>query len=150
MIIRDVEVGDSEDLLNWRNDAVTRAMSKSNQIVTFDEHDRWLRGSLANRQIALYIGVINNEKVGVCSFAYKPEKSFSEVSINLNPAMRGRNLAYCLLKKSIERYREKNDIRLFATIRTQNLPSKRIFEKCDFRLSGFDNDFCYLLMQVDA
>ncbi|MBT8585688.1 GNAT family N-acetyltransferase [Polynucleobacter paneuropaeus] len=141
MIIRDAESSDSEDIFLWRNDPSTRSMSTCEQKVTMNEHEKWFINSLLNPERKLYIGVTEAIKVGICHFRYHTNKEFAEVSINLNPEVRGRNLSFELLKKSINKYKASNICQLKATIKKDNIPSIRIFHQCDFRKISEDSNF---------
>ena len=70
----------------------------------------------------------------------------SEVSINLNPIMRGRNISFALLSGAIETYKKNNLVELHAKIKKENVVSLKIFQKCKFSVVHED-DACYYLIQ---
>ena len=80
----------------------------------------------------------------ICRFDFNASENCAEVSINLNPEMRGKGLASKLLFHSIKKYREGNLIQLKATIKKENIASIKIFKKCDF-VQVDENDMCFFL-----
>ena len=98
MRVRLAELRDSDDLLLWRNDEVTRKMSFDSDFVELSSHKEWFEKSLENDRRILVIGIEGNEKVGVVRFDNNFENV--EVTLNLNPRFRGRGLASKFLEKS--------------------------------------------------
>ncbi len=138
--------GDSADIFAWRNDEATRVASISQALVAPAEHDRWYSRVLADPDRVLYVVWTSGERVGLCRF--DRDGSFAEVSINLNPAFRGRGLAEPVLRASIERYREDSGrgIALTATIRPENIASQRIFAALGFVLGSRDDTFEHFVL----
>lgn len=141
MNLRPIMFEDREDLLVWRNDERSRAMFISSEPVTPEQHESWFEASLQNPNRFLFIGMNLGEKVGVSRFDVIPEKLTAEVSINLNPKMRGKGLSFEFLSLSIETFQKIKPCRLTATIRPENKASIRCFEKCGFAFDGSDENF---------
>lgn len=136
MHIRRAEQRDSLDLLTWRNDAATRAASLNTAEVTREDHDRWYETALQNPLLVLFI-VENEEQtdsVGMCRFNLDLEVPQAEVSINLNPAFRGKGLAQTILSESLSLFSQEypHIHELTATIREENAPSIKIFRAAGF------------------
>jgi len=144
MIIKDAEIIDSIDLFEWRNDQLSCCMSKNNKKLTIEEHEIWYQDSLKNPSRKLYIGIDSNEKIGICRFDYDELDNYSEISINLNPKMRGKNLSYEFLNNAIKKYATNNHYKLKATIKKENKASLKIFEKSGFLYFSEDSNFFYL------
>jgi RimJ/RimL family protein N-acetyltransferase len=144
MKIRDAENCDSLDVFEWRNDQLSSHMFVNNREVTREEHEIWYQSSLKNPLRKLYIAIDSNEKIGICRFDYDELDNCSEVSINLNPKMRNKNLSYKFLVSSIKRYSLTNIWRLKARIKKENKASLKIFKKCGFVYSDEDDNFFYL------
>jgi RimJ/RimL family protein N-acetyltransferase len=113
-------------------------------LVCFDEHKEWFELSLLNSHRTIYIAEIDFIKIGVCRFDANKKLNTSEVSINLNPKIRGKNLAYDFLHESIEIYKKTNNVTLTAAIKNTNVASLKIFKKCGFIESNRNDDFTYL------
>jgi L-amino acid N-acyltransferase YncA len=144
MKIKYVDIGDSPDIFEWRNDPISCQMFVSNRKVTLAEHKKWFEGSLINPLRKIYIGILKDDKVGICRFDSDSKMTSAEVSINLNPTMRGKNLSYKLLSDSIKIYKKTNPIRLTATIKKENKASLIIFQKCNFLIVDEDSSNYYL------
>jgi RimJ/RimL family protein N-acetyltransferase len=132
MKIRNADFSDSLDILYWRNDPVTLSMSINASPVKLDHHNSWLKMAIKDPLKTLYIGELPPIKVGICRFDLDPQTNSSIVSINLNPAMRGMGVSFELLNRSVVLYQKSNAAVLKAAIKSSNIKSIKIFEKCGF------------------
>ena len=145
MLIRDADISDLKDIFEWRNDFLSRRMSIISEMVTLAEHNQWFQNSLKNPRRRIYIGLIDDQKIGVVRFDLNVDASQSEVSINLNPKLRGNGYGYTLLSKSIILYKQSNDLSLIARIKKGNKASIKIFSRCKFRIKSEDDSICTLI-----
>ena len=143
MLIRKVEINDSDDILKWRNDPQTYSMFITKKKVSLNEHKEWLKNSLKNPNIKLYIGYIENNKIGICRFNFDEKSNSTEVSITLNPLMRKKKLSFELLSESINIFKKTNKSILKATVKKENYPSIKIFEKNGFVEINSNNEFLF-------
>jgi L-amino acid N-acyltransferase YncA len=144
MEIKDVGNGDLIDVFAWRKDPISCKMFTSDSSITLAEHKKWFESSLKNPLRKIYIGILKGEKVGVCRFDIDQQRIKAQVSINLNPNMRGKNLSFELLSESIINYKKDNQIKLTALIKKENAASLKIFQKCNFFIIDDDDRFNYL------
>ncbi len=123
--------GDSALLLEWRNDELTRGMSKSTAAVTPEEHARWLDSALQpGGARALFVATLGDAVVG--QVRLDREGTTTEVSLTLAPAQRGKGLAVELLRAA-ESQAKQHGIRTFwATIRVENARSVAAFKRAGF------------------
>ena len=92
---------DSKKIWEWRNDADTRNMSRNKKYISWKVHNAWFTEKIASKNFYLYILSINDEQFGVSRFEQNANnKEIFEISINLNPDFRGRNLGKYVLEKS--------------------------------------------------
>ncbi|MFL5295381.1 MAG: GNAT family N-acetyltransferase [Phenylobacterium sp.] len=124
--LRKATPSDALDVLAWRNDPLTRAMSRSAEEIHPGEHLAWFESALGNPALILLIGEADGGKVGMVRFDVGVE---TEVSINVNPACRGRGYGYRLLSQALAQVSGP----VVADIRPDNLASQRIFERAGFR-----------------
>lgn len=143
MKIKAADNDDLYDIFLWRNDPVSCKMFINNK-VTFEEHKKWFANNFKNPLRKIYIGILKDEKVGVCHFEIDSTKTIAEVSINLNPIMRGKKLSYQLLSGSIETYKLTNEKKLRATIKKVNKASLGLFQRCNFFIIDEDVNYYYL------
>ena len=144
MLIRDAQIQDANDIFQWRNDPLSIAMFANTNEVSLNEHNTWYRKILENPLCKIYIGENAIGKVGVCRFDLDCSDNFSEVSINLNPEMRGKKYSQKLLFNAILKYKLNVNFLLKAKIRRQNSASLRIFTNSKFHIYASDESFFYL------
>jgi RimJ/RimL family protein N-acetyltransferase len=138
--VRLAKPDDSNDIFEWRNDSVTRKMSHNTEEVLKEEHETWFKAALESKKKSLLICTNNAaEKIGIVRFDI--EEQSAEVSINLNPEMRGKGLARQCLKQAMLFFNSSHpDIKeLKAEIKDTNIASKKIFEDIGFKLDREDN-----------
>lgn len=144
ILIRSASAEDSQFLWEWRNDPLTRQMSVNPERVERETHEAWYRGLLASRDRRLYIGLLNGvERVGVCRFDMESGNGRAEVSINLNPACRGRGLSAALLSAAMTRFRHEQGGNLSARIKPSNIASIRCFTANGFVFVGGDTELAH-------
>lgn len=132
MFIRAAIISDSDDLLDWRNDKESRDMSFDSSCVSDEEHDIWFRNSLDNPDREIFIAECDGVKLGACRFDFDALHSLAEVSININPLVRGRGVATEFLSSAVEMYLDKNNSDLIARIKSKNLGSIKVFTSVGF------------------
>ena len=134
------------DVYSWRNDPLTRIMNADSSIVVLANHKKWFENSLINPNREMYVGFINKIKIGVTRFDLNKNQNIAEVSINLNPAMRGKRLSFSLLSNSIDFYLQNKKIKLIAKVKKKNLKSLSIFKKLKFKKYDENKIFEYLIL----
>lgn len=140
MLIRRATDSDLRDLWEWRNDQLTREMSVNAEPVPLDVHSAWYARALRDPRRLIYIGEVGAQKIGMARFDLRDNET--EVSINLNPAVRGRSLAALFLMASIFEF-DRKEVPLLATIRKKNAASIRCFERCGFLKYREDDQFIF-------
>jgi RimJ/RimL family protein N-acetyltransferase len=138
--VRQATLEDSDEVLLWRNDPLAIAMSTSSTEVSAKQHAKWFPTTLNSDTCVHVIGESTgpheeSKKIGVCRFD-REEGNQWRVSINLNPAVRGRGLSEELLRLSIAFWGNRikpSDDRLFAEVLPENPASIKIFERNGFK-----------------
>jgi RimJ/RimL family protein N-acetyltransferase len=134
--VRRCREDDVYDVWVWWNDPVTRSMMANKTFVPFDQHVQWFNSVLRDTGRVLCMGLINEERIGVIRFDARDQgKSRWEVSINLSPAFRGRDLGWRFLVSAISFFANELDFStLYANVgEASNIPSQRTFLKAGFR-----------------
>ena len=140
MIIRPAEIDDLINVFEWRNDPQTRIMSFENNEVSLDTHTRWYKKALVSEDCYIYIGLEDEEKIGVCRFDLSPHSQSCMISINFNPMFRGKGFAKSLLTSSITEFRKLHSLPISARIKKNNSASIKLFENCGFISSPASDD----------
>lgn len=122
-------------------------MSISAGYVERDVHEAWFQRVLSDPQRALFIGLTHDDgaKIGMCRFDLAADGKQAEVSINLNPAIRGKGWAKPLLREAMFHYGADNPVALTATVKRHNAAAARCFLACGFHLRAEDDDYLYFL-----
>jgi UDP-2,4-diacetamido-2,4,6-trideoxy-beta-L-altropyranose hydrolase len=96
-------LGDAELLRRWRNDAATRSQSFDPDEVAPDDHRKWLERQLAGSTTSrLLIGEVAGAPVGQARIE-RLDEDLGEISVSVDPSMRGRGLGVALIAAATER-----------------------------------------------
>jgi len=135
--LREIDFGDEELLLEWRNDAITRKNSISQAEVSKEDHKKWLEKTILNSpNIFLFIledkgvpvGTIRSNKTGVDEY---------ELSWTISPDYRRQGYGTKILKLFLL---NKNSA-FIARIMPLNTGSILMTERNGFKLHGRDDQF---------
>ena len=132
--LRLANLGDSALLLAWRNDAETRHHSTSNRKINESEHEKWLRESLEDAAVKLFIVISGGKSVGTVR-AQKGSGAWI-LSWTVSPESRGRNIGYRAVAKLIGQLCGN----VQAYIKANNIASIRIAEKLGMLCKSKDEE----------
>lgn len=130
---------DCLDLLAWRNDPLSVRMSLSESEVNLREHLDWFHTIVNSDDTVLLIGINNGRKIGYCRFDIE-NSSVAEVSVAVNPSVRGLRFGDTLLRRAIKEFLKCRRVDLKAYIKKDNSVSRRLFESNNFSVQGVAND----------
>lgn len=128
---RPVSEADAELLFAWANDPETRKQSFSTEQIPWEEHIKWLRGSLQREGRKLLLCMHGDKPVGVVRFdAEKPD--LAEISYTVAPGERGRGYGQMMLRLAEAECTE--DVRtLKAEVKRDNAASAAIFRALGYK-----------------
>lgn len=129
--VRLAQQSDAQSLFEWRNDPATRRASLNREPVTWRNHVEWLRSSLSNPDRVLLMATLHDNAIGTVRWDRRGELDW-EISITLAPSARGRGLALPVLRAGQNWPVQAGNVRLLASVRASNLPSKRLFEQAGY------------------
>ena len=142
LVVRKVNDGDSIDIFDWRNDALTRQMSHKTDYVEWDRHSNWFSTSLTNENKLLIMCEKKDtlEKIAIVRFDVDEGRAL--ISINLNPNQRGKSLAKLCLTNSIDYFSKYfSDInKIVAEIKKENITSEKTFLGIGFEKYNVENE----------
>lgn len=124
--LRPATMRDISDLYNWRNDQLTRSMSIRPNHVEWEDHEFWLSASLVNPKRTLLIAELDGTPVGTVRIDRTHEGA--EMSWTVSPDQRGKGIGAAMVKQALPIGT------LTASIKRENIASRRIAEKCGFVL----------------
>ena len=144
--LRLVRLDDCAELWEWRNDLESRRNSVVNDEVPWSDHLRWFNASFANSERVIFIGELSGKKCGMVRFdRVQPRRNVWDVSIAINPPMRGRGVGGIALAKACAQMEARHGACVFAAkVRPRNIPSIRMFERRGFSVVSDANDFVHL------
>lgn len=105
-------------LFEWRNDPLTRAMSRNHAPVKWSEHLAWLTARLDRLEPHLYIAKFKDHPIGTFRI------DGDEISYTVAPDARNQGLGFAMLCKAREMFGP-----LRAEIYVRNIASIRIAER---------------------
>jgi RimJ/RimL family protein N-acetyltransferase len=131
LILRPATESDKALLLSWRNDPATRANSRRQHVLNWEELAVPPRGIIRE----IFVGTVGGEPVGSIRFDYSDTEC--EVSWVVAPEHRGRGLGLELLRRAVEIARVPN---LVAEIKPGNWASRCIAKAAGFVFVHQDGD----------
>lgn len=129
---RMARASDEALVLEWVNDAVTRANAFSTAPIGAAEHHRWFSARLAERDACHYY-LAERRECPIGQVRFQRDEDAWELHYALAPAFRGQRLAAPMLAIALQRLRQ--DIgraRVFGRVKSSNRPSHRVFETLGF------------------
>lgn len=148
---RPVEWNDRDLLLEWRNDAVTRANSITNTTIASSVHETWLRNSLTDPKRKLMIIEHEHLPIGVLRFD-ATEDGRVEVSLHLAPASRRKGLGQLALRQCGDLATEwfPQAIEVLAKVKRDNAASRRAFQGAGFEETHESEGIIYFCKNTES
>lgn len=146
MNIRRATFEDGLDILRWRNDPLTRSMSRDGSVIEEARHVAWFAQALDDPRRLLLVAEADGEKLGMVRFDEVAGRW--EASINLAREARGRGLARPILEGGLAVFAASQPSSpVEAEIRPENAASIRIFEAAGFIGIPADGDLLRYIWQ---
>tara|TARA_B100000780_G_scaffold148181_1_gene103549 strand:- start:213 stop:1724 length:1512 start_codon:yes stop_codon:yes gene_type:complete len=135
--VRNVDLKDTKNIFNWRNDPLIRNVSRKKNIIKFSDHMAWMNKIISSDQNAFLIVEKNKEAVGVVRYDMS-ELNIAEVSIYLVPKEIGKGLGKSVLLKADEWFKSHYpDIKIInANVLSSNSKSIHLFESANYKLNN--------------
>jgi RimJ/RimL family protein N-acetyltransferase len=135
--IRNANLDDTDTLLEWRNDPLTRNSSHNTGIISGAEHAAWLANSLSNSKRQIFIAEMEDSPAGMIRVDEMGPSKQATLSWAVAPRWRGHGIGSRMLSLICEKY---NHFNLFAEIKADNAASQRMVRKCSFTLFKTHNE----------
>lgn len=129
LVLRHATIEDAALLLAWRNDPLTRAMSRTEDLVTPEAHQAWLTQTLADPARTLLIAERDGE--AVATVRRDRTAGGMELSWTVAPDARGRGYGRAALIAAIP-----PGVEALARIKPGNEASRRIARAAGFEHAG--------------
>lgn len=131
--LRAATLDDSESILAWRNSEAVRRWSFNQTPISREDHQCWMRKTLADPERLLLVAENANQPVGVVRFDCND--GAATISVFLDPSQMGQGLGPAILRNA-RRWlaRERPDVtRIFADIVEGNRASADLFREAGYR-----------------
>jgi len=132
--LRDVIDSDSDFLLEWRNDNITRQNSFNSEVISINVHKEYINNILINSDRNLYILEYNEIPVGTLR-EDRIEKDIFELSYTISPMHRGKKIGQIMM--SLYLIEKKGSY--LCRVNEENLPSIKMINKLGFKLFKTEN-----------
>jgi RimJ/RimL family protein N-acetyltransferase len=141
--MRDVTFQDSEVLLEWRNLIDVRMSSRNSDLIPIETHSKWFNNRLKlmpNQPFWVFENSLG--KIGFIRFDFNSTLKHYEISVLINPALRGKGFGKMVLHRAIESFlAQDSESNFFAEVHINNPSSKSLFLSCGFQEFGHSGDF---------
>lgn len=129
------------DILHWRNETLTRSMSRNSAFIEELEHRKWFSKVLNDPKRLLLIGIYEEQKAGMVRFDRCNEEQW-EVNIIVNPEVRGQGLGRQFIEMALEQlYKTYAPTSVLAVVHFKNEPSLKLFKTLGFSWQSDDGKF---------
>lgn len=146
--VRKIKREDSKRIWEIRNHPLMRQNSNNQEETPFEKHDQWFENKYfkTNRNHCFVLENEGEKKVvGYCRFDFDDEEGGYVVSIAVDAGEQGRGFGSFFLGQALAMMAAGSEF--IAQTFKNNIPSRRIFEKNDFKLSGEDDDSYYFKLK---
>lgn len=142
LYLRPVEMKDTEQLFQWRNEKRVRENSFSMEPIQYKDHMQWLKNTLYDKAQSFFILMLDNTAIG--QIRVKREGSLGVINYSISPQYRAQGYGKKMLIL-IENHFVQADIQLVLTayVKSKNIASQRIFEDLGYVLIEHSDVFCY-------
>jgi ribosomal protein S18 acetylase RimI-like enzyme len=142
LIIRRANPDDAIDVLRWRNDAQTRAMSWRTDPIDPASHIEWFNAAVNDQAKILLIGNFEGKKIGMVRFdVYAEDMHIWKVNIVIAPESRSQGFGGSLLTHAISLFYSKlPEAFLIAEVKKNNTASQNLFERLGFLKAEIDSE----------
>lgn len=149
MRLRPADRDDWARLFAWRNDPVTREHVANTAPVPLETHMQWLETVLEGMRLErpemqLYIGCDGSRGVtpfvGTVRLDINYATREAEISVTVDPGLRGRGYGYLLVCEAVEEARAMNLDAVVARIKEKNPASLRTFADAEFKFAFIADD----------
>lgn len=134
IVSRRAEERDIATYFEWANDPSVRKNSINSGEIIWDDHERWFKKKISDKESFLYVFEIKGNPFGQVRFDKEDEYFRIDYSIDRN--YRGKGLGTILINEAQRKIVDQAgcQIVLYAEVKSSNVASKKIFEINNFNL----------------
>ena len=131
LTFREVEPADCRRIFTWANDPVIRAASFQTEQISWEEHQRWFYGKLADENAFFWLVTTDDQEVG--QVRYDLENDAALISVSVDSRFRKLGLGSRVIREACDRFFSAAEItQIRAEIRQENRRSIKAFAHAGF------------------
>jgi RimJ/RimL family protein N-acetyltransferase len=132
LLLRPATMGDAKNIFDWRNDPWLVPFSSSQKKVEWEEHQKWFKACLDDKEVAIFIIEIEGQGAGQIRYN-REQETLCTVAISMLKPFTGKGYGVTLLKKGGQIISRKWPIKFIdGFIRDDNIASISAFKKAGF------------------
>lgn len=134
IVLNTITKNDRRDIWLWRNHPEARKSFFNTEVVSWQEHKKWVASKIKDSHTKIYIARLDKERIGVIRFEIG--NICVKVSVNLNPDFFGRGLGSRVIRAGTEKFFEETEIKkpIIAEIKRDNIASQNAFTKAGYEI----------------
>jgi len=126
--LRKAKQEDIKLLFKWVNDPEVRKNALNTDLIEWENHLNWFKNKLLNSKNKIFIFENGNTKIGQIRID-KADKERWVIDYSINKDQRGKGYGFFMTNALLRRY---NNFKFLAIVRSENIPSQKVFEKLNF------------------
>ena len=132
---RKASLEDVKKYFYWFNDKQTRESSYNSNTVDFQNHKKWFKSKLKDKQYTFLIFKINDSE-NIAQLRFKKENNNdSTISISIDPNHRNKNYSSKIIRIGTDFFLKNNpNYTVNAFIKVENIRSQKAFKKAGFEI----------------
>lgn len=136
---------DGDILFDWANDPLVRKNSFSSKMISYDEHKKWFKKLLENKNCRQYIYMYEGREIGQARITMNGEEA--EIGYSICAKMRGQGHGSRLLQLVCRQVQQEfpKVQKITGRVKTENLASQKAFKK-----AGFEETYTTFELQMSA
>lgn len=137
--LRKATFQDIDLIYEWANDGLVRANSFKSEQIPYSDHVEWYNRMMTDDTVLQYIMMEDDIPVGQIRLVIEGDSA--EVNYSIASKFRGKGYGHVILQLAQDLLRDNNpNIRIMiAKVKSDNVPSKKLFEE-----EGYDLQYlCY-------
>lgn len=133
VILDSATMEDLKTYFIWANDPEVRSQAYNTEFIKFEDHQKWFEQKLLSKNSLMFIFKAYDKDIGQVRFDIL-ENNTALIDYSVDKSFRSKGFGRQILQMAIKKFREKYSIPLVAHVKSDNISSKKNFEKMKFKI----------------
>lgn len=140
--LRNTDLNDLEITYKWASNFEIRKFSISNSVIKKDDHEKWLKSKLMDKNSEYFILMESHEYIGSVRFDIE-DAFFAKVSYQIDPTFHGNGFGKKILDMGMRKLLMKRPfiVKVHGVVMKNNIASIAIFNRLGFKNVFKDSKF---------